>query len=142
MPTAPTNSFIRRIFDKGFNQGNLAVVDEVLSPNHIAHNAIGGAPNGPHGLKLLIAMFRTAFPDLHCTVEDEIHEGDKFSARWTMSGTHQGLFLGNPPTGKRVRVPGLIFGRTMDGKVAEDWTIIDQMGMLQQLGLVPPSSAN
>jgi predicted ester cyclase len=133
---------IRRIFEEAFNQGSLAVVDEVLTPGHFAHNAIGGIPNGPNGLKLLIAMFRNAFPDLHCIVEDEIHEGDKFSARWAMSGTHQGSFLGNPPTGKRVSILGLIFGRTKDGKVDEDWTLIDQMGMLQQLGLVPPSSTS
>jgi len=142
MAITQTKSPIRLIFDEAFTQGNLAVVDEVLTPSHFAHNAIGGIPNGPNGLKLLIAMFRNAFPDLHCTVEDEIHEGDKFSARWTLNGTHQGLFLGNPPTGKRVSIPGLIFGRTMDGKVDEDWTLIDLMGMLQQLGLVPPSSTS
>jgi predicted ester cyclase len=142
MATNQTQSPIRHVFDEAFNQGNLAVVDELLTSNHFAHNAHGGAPNGPQGLKLLIVMFRTAFPDLHCIVEDEIREGNKFSARWTLRGTQQGPFMGNPPTGKQVSVQGLIYGRIVDGKVVEDWTLIDQMGILVQLGLVPPSSAN
>ena len=137
-----STSLIRCIVDQAFNRGNLTVVDDVLAPNYHAHVTIGGAPHSPEGLKITIAILRTAFPDLLCTVEDEIHEGDRFSARWTMRGTHQGPFLGNPPTGKRVSVQGLVFGRTMDGKVAEDWTLVDQMGMLEQLGLVPPPSAN
>jgi hypothetical protein len=68
-------------FRRGLPQGNQAVVNEGLTPDHFAHNAFGGAPNGPTGLKWLIAMFRTAFPDLHCNVEDEYSEGDKFLAR-------------------------------------------------------------
>jgi steroid delta-isomerase-like uncharacterized protein len=132
------HSPIYQIFDEAFNHGNLAVVDEVLANNHLAHNAFGGAPNGPQGLKWLIAMFRTAFPDLQCTIEDEIREGDKFAAHWTMRGTHKGLFMGNPPTGRPVVVQGIIYARTENGRVVEDWTLIDQLGILQQLGLVPP----
>ena len=138
MPTDRSDSLIRRIFEEAFNQGDLAVVDEVLTPDHLAHNAFGGAPNGPQGLKWLIAMFRTAFPDLHCTVEDEIRVADQFAAHWTMRGTHNGSFLGNPPTGRPVVVQGIIFARTENGQMVEDWTLIDQLGILQQLGLVPP----
>jgi steroid delta-isomerase-like uncharacterized protein len=135
----PNPSLIRQIFEEAFNQGNLVVVGELLSPEHIAHTAFGGAPNGPQGLKWLIVMFRTAFPDLHCTVEDEIREGDRIAAHWTMRGTHKGPFLGNPPTGRPVVAQGIIFARTSNGQMVEDWTLIDQLGILQQLGLVPPS---
>ena len=138
MATHQAQSSIRRVFDEAFNQGNLAVVDEVLTLDHSAHNAFGVAPHGPQGLKWLIAMFRTAFPDLQCTVEDEIREGDKFSAHWTMRGTHKGLFLGNPPTGKPILVQGIIFARIENDQLVEDWTLVDQMGILQQLGLIPP----
>ena len=138
MSTDRTESLIRRIFDEAFNQGNLAVVDELLSSDHFTHTAFGGVPHGPGGLKWLIAMFRTAFPDLHCTIEDEIREVDRFAAHWTMRGTHRGLFLGNPPTGRLVEVQGLIFARTANGRIVEDWTLVDQMGILQQLGIVPP----
>jgi predicted ester cyclase len=134
-----TPSLIRRIFDEAFNRGNLAVVDEVLAPDHHTHITIGGAPHGPQGLKLMIVLFRTAFPDLHCTVEDEIVAGDKFAVRLSMRGTNQGRFLGNPPTGKQVNVPGIIIGRIENGRIIEDWLLTDQLGILQQLGVVPPS---
>jgi len=111
----------------------------LLSLNHIAHNTFGGGPLGPQGLKYLIAMFRNAFPDLHCTFEDEIRQGDKLAAHWTMRGTHKGLFLGNPPTGRKVEAQGIIFARTYNGRIVENWTLFDQMGILQQLGIVPPS---
>jgi len=137
MSATSVQSPIFRIFEEAFNQGNLAVVDEVLTPDHFAHNAFGGAPNGPTGLKWLIAMFRTAFPDLHCTVEDEIREGDKFAAHWTMRGTHKGLFLCNPPTGRLMEVQGIIFGHISNGRITEDWTLINQLDLLQQLGVIP-----
>jgi steroid delta-isomerase-like uncharacterized protein len=139
MPSAPFRSPIYRLFEEAFNQGNLDVVDELLSPDHFAHNAFGGGPNGPQGLKCLIAMFRNAFLDLHCTLEDEIRQGDKLAAHWTMRGTQKGLFMGNPPTGKSVEVQGIIFALTDNGRIVEDWTLVDEMGILQQLGIVPPS---
>jgi len=134
-----TESLISRLFAEAFNQGNLAVVDELLAPDHFTQPAFGGASPGSGGLKWLIAMFRTAFPDLHCTVGSEIREGDQFAAYWTMHGTHRGLFMGNPPTGRQIEVQGMIFGRIENGRIAEDWTLVDQIGILQQLGLVPPA---
>jgi steroid delta-isomerase-like uncharacterized protein len=137
MATTQTSSPIRLLLYEAFNHGNLAIVDELLSSDHLAHNALGGAPNGPGGLKWLVAMFRAAFPDLHCTVEDEIIGGDMFSAHWTMRGTHKGLFMGNQPTGKQIQVHGIIFAKFEDGMVVEYWMLIDQLGMLQQLGIIP-----
>jgi len=142
MSTNHIQSPIRRVFDEAFNQGHLAVIDELLIPDHLAHNTYGGAPNGPQGLKWLITMFRTAFPDLRCTVEDEISEGDQFAAHWTMRGTHNGSFLGNPPTGRPVVAQGIIFARIENGRIVEDWTLTDQLGILQQLGLVPPPAGH
>jgi steroid delta-isomerase-like uncharacterized protein len=95
-------------------------------------------PANRTGLKQWIAMFRMAFPDLHCTVEDEIIQGDKVAAHWTMRGTHKGQFLGNPPTSKSINVKGLVYARIENDQVIENYILIDQMGMLQQLGLVPP----
>jgi len=97
-----------------------------------------GMPANRMGLKQLIAMFRTAFPDLNCTVQDEIIQGDKVAAHWTMRGTHKGLFLGNSPTSKFISVKGLIYARIENEQVIENYILIDQMGILQQLGLVPP----
>lgn len=136
--TVQHKSIIRRILDEAFTQGNLAIVDELVAPDSISHHMSWGMPANRMGLKQLIAMFRTAFPDLLCTVEDDIHQDDKVAAHWTMCGTHTGMFLGNSPTGKSISARGLIYARIENGQVIENWTLIDQMSMLQQLGLVPP----
>lgn len=138
MSTVQGKSIIRRVFDEAFNQGHLAVVDELLAPDGISHHLSWGTPANRMGLKQLIAMFRTAFPDLSCTVEDEIFQGDKIAAHWIMRGTHKGQFLGNLPTNKPIVVQGLIYALIENDQIIESWTIVDQMGVLQQLGLVPP----
>jgi steroid delta-isomerase-like uncharacterized protein len=138
VPTDQTDSLIRRMVEQAFNQGRFVVVDELVAPNSVAHTATWGMPQNREGLKQLIASFRSAFPDLHCTVEDEINEGGKVAAHWTMRGTHTGLLLGNRPTSRPIVVQGMIFARTHNGQIVEGWALIDQMGMLQQLGIVPP----
>ena len=138
MPTSP--SIIQRIFENAFNEGDLKVVDELLSPNHLAHSTFGGAPNGPQGLKLLIVLFRTAFPDLLGAIVDEIREGNKAAAHFTKQGTHKGPFLGNPPTGRVIKAQGIIFIHTENGQIVEDWTVLDQIGILQQLRVIPPAA--
>jgi len=134
----PNKSIIGHILDEAFNQGNLSVVDELIAPGSTSHYLSWGVPANRMGLKRLIAIFRTAFPDLHCTVEDEITDGAKVAAHWTLRGTHQGLFLGHAPTNKSVVVQGVIYARIENGQIIENWMLIDQMGMLQQIGLVPP----
>lgn len=126
-----------RIFEEVFNQGNLAVVDDVFAPEYVTHIARNGAPNGPQGVKWWIAMLRTAFPDLHCLLEDEIRVGDRIATHWVMHGTQMGMYLGNLPTGRRVEIQGLSFARLENGRIIEDWTLIDQLSILQQLGLIP-----
>jgi steroid delta-isomerase-like uncharacterized protein len=136
--TVQGKSILYRVLDQALNQGNLAVVDELVAPGGICHQWSWGTPANRMGLKQLFAMFRTALPDLRCIVEDEISEGDKVAARWTMCGTQKGPFLGNPPTSKPIVVQGFVYARIENGQVIENWTMIDQMGVLQQLGLVPP----
>ena len=133
-----SQSVLQRIFDQAFNQGDLAAIDELVAPDGISHHLSWGIPANRTGLKQLIAMLRTGFPDLQCTIEDEIIENDKIAAHWTMRGTHKGLFLGNSPTNKPILVQGLIYARIDNNQLIENWTMIDQMGVLQQLGLVPP----
>ena len=138
LSTDPTDSLIRRMVEHAFNQGALAVVDELLAPDGITHIPSWGMPHTREGLKQLIALFRSGFPDLHCTVEDEISAGDRVAAHWMMRGTQTGLFLGNRPTSRPIVVPGMIFAHIENGRIVEHWTLLDQMGMLQQLGIVPP----
>jgi steroid delta-isomerase-like uncharacterized protein len=138
MPADQPDSLIRGLIDIAFNLGNFSAIEELFAPESITHIPAWGMPNNRLGLKQLIAGFRTAFPDLHCTVEDEIYTEDKVAAHWTLRGTHQGLFFGNQPTGRPVVVQGIIFARIEHGRIAENWTLVDQIGMLQQLGIVPP----
>ena len=137
MSTTQGKSIVRRVLDEAFNQGNLTIVDELVTPDGISHHSSWGTPANRMGLKQLIAMFRTAFPDLVCTIEDEITQGNKIAAHWTMRGTHKGRFLGNPPTNKPILVQGLIYARIEKHQVVENWILVDEIGMLQQLGLVP-----
>jgi steroid delta-isomerase-like uncharacterized protein len=136
--TVPGKSIVRRVLDEAFNQGDLTIVDALLAPNSISHHSSWGTPANRMGLKQLIAMFRTAFPDLNCTVEDEITQDNKVAAHWKIRGTHTGIFLGNPSTSKPILVRGLIYVCIENDQIIESWLMIDQMGMLQQLGLVPP----
>jgi steroid delta-isomerase-like uncharacterized protein len=128
---------VRRLYEEVFNQKNLAAIDDFFATNVIDHSLPPGAPGGIEGVRLTISMFLAAFPDLNITVEDLIAEGDRVVARWTLRGTHQGASLGMPPTGKQVTMPGISVVRLAGGKSAEQWVIHDQLGMLQQLGLVP-----
>lgn len=125
-------------FDQAFNQGDLAVVDELVVVDSITHIPGWGMPANRLGIKQMITTLRAAFPDLHCIIEEEIEQADKSAVLWTLRGKHKGKFLGNVPTGRRVEVQGFIFARIADGRIVEAWIMLDQMGLLQQLGIVPP----
>ena len=86
----------------------------------------------------MVGIFRTAFPDFHYTVEDEIAEGDKVVVRLTARGTQNGSFLGMPPSGKQATWSEIHIARMSSGKVVEHWVESDTLGMLQQLGVIPP----
>ena len=118
------------------NQGKMALIDEVYSPDYVGHET-SGPVHGQEGLKQYIMMYRTAFPDAHYTVEDQIAEGDKVVTRWSGRGTHQGPLMGIPPTGKQGTVTGISIDRFEGGKIVETWTELDALGMMQQLGVIP-----
>lgn len=131
-------SLVYRLVEQAFNQGDLAVVDEVVAADGITHALSWGLPTSRMGLKQLVISFRSAFPDLSWTMQDEIIQGDKTAAHWTIRGTHKGVFIGNSPTGRQIRVQGFIFARTANGRIVENWFLVDQIGILQQLGIIPP----
>ena len=128
---------VRRLYEEIFNKKNLVSIDDYFAPTVIDHSLPPGVPGGIEGVRLTIAMFLGAFPDLHLTLEDLIAEGEQVVAHWTLCGTHQGASLGMPPTGKQVTMPGISILRLESGMAVETWVIFDQLGMLQQLGLAP-----
>ncbi|HKF35863.1 MAG TPA: ester cyclase [Ktedonobacteraceae bacterium] len=128
----------RRFYEEVWNGGNLAVVDEFVAANYVDHDPQPtGAVEGVEGIKQSVTMYRTAFPDAHFTIEDQIAEGDLLVTRWRARGTHQGPLMGIPPTGKPAMVTGISITRWASGKVVEGWTNFDALGLLQQLGAVP-----
>jgi steroid delta-isomerase-like uncharacterized protein len=130
-------TFYRRFIKQVFNEGRLDLVDGLLSPSYVFHDAPPGTPPGPEGIKQIVSTFRAAFPDLEITVDDLVAEGDKVSARTTMRGTHRGVFLGFPGTGKAVTMTGLTMVRIVDGSLVESWVKNDVMGLMRQLGAGP-----
>ena len=127
----------RRLTEEAWNKGNLAVVDELVAPNFVDHNAPPGLPAGAEGQKAFIKMYREAFPDAHVTIHDLLADGDKVISRWTGSGTHHGTLFGIPATGKKVSIEGITIDRFSESKIVESWNIFDQLGMTQQIGVIP-----
>ena len=124
---------IRRVIEEAYSRGDLSVVDEVAASNLVIH-ASSQDIRGREGAKQFVTMFRTAFPDLKFTIEDQIAEGDMVVTRWTARGTHAGEFQGIPATGRAVRVAGTDIDRIVDGKTVDCWVHMDQFGLMQQLG--------
>ena len=138
MTTEANKAIIRRIVEEIQNRDNLALIDELLAPNFVNHTPAPGLPPDREGIKQLLSMFRAAFPDGSMTIEDMIAEGDKVVSRKTYRGTHQGEFLGIPPTGRHITVGLIDMMRLVDGQVVEHWNVGDDLSMLQQLGVLPP----
>ena len=116
---------------------NLDIIDEVYAPDLVWHDPdleIRGAEEA----KQFISKYKSAFPDLSVTFEDEVAEGDKVVTRWTLRGTHQGeIEEFGPATGRQVELKGISISRIEGGKIAEEWNSYDNLGVMQQLGLVP-----
>jgi steroid delta-isomerase-like uncharacterized protein len=129
----------RRLYDELASQGNLSLADEIVAANFVDHNPPGpDIPPGREGLKQVFATYRSAFPDMRMTVEDQVAEGDKVVSRATVSGSHLGDYMGMPSTGKTFSIGIIDILRLEGGKIAEHWGEADTMGMMQQLGVVPP----
>lgn len=128
------DEFIQDLFTKG----DLDAVDRYLTPHFINHDApFPGAPEGAEGMRRAAEMFRQAFPDWHSDIEQLVAEGDTVVEVFTASGTHRGELMGVPGTGKNIVLPGINVFRIEGDRIAERWGRLDQLGLLQQLGLAP-----
>lgn len=128
-------AIFRAIPEKVINSGNLDAADHYFAQDFVDHTTPAGLPNGLAGFKAYITRLRSAFPDLHFTVEDVVAEGETVVLRAAARGTMTGDFLEMKATGKTATWTEIHIGRLADGKVVEHWATIDQLGMLQQLGL-------
>ena len=134
MSTEENKATVRRVIDELVNKGNLAVADEVLAGNYIYHFPTHDI-KGPEGFKEFIAMMRTAFPDLHVTIEDLIAEGDTVAARFIMRGTFKGEMMGTAPTGRQLTFPEAVFIRFESGKEVEATAYANMLSFNEQLGI-------
>jgi predicted ester cyclase len=128
---------VRRFVDEVQSAGNIDLIDEICSPEFVNHSAPPGIPADCEGIKIVTAMFRRAFPDSYFTVEDMVAEGDKVATRKTFHGTHEGEFMGIPPSGRSVSMGLMDIVRIFEGRVVEHWSMGDTLGMMQQLGVIP-----
>ena len=136
MSVEANKALAQRYADEVINQGKLDVIDEICTTDYKSYPP-GFPPTDREGDKQLIAMFRAAFPDMRKRIDDMVADGDKVVERATYSGTHTGEFQGIPPTGRQAAFTGMHIFRIVDGKIAETRGIMDQLGMLQQLGVIP-----
>jgi len=131
----------RRFFEEPWT-GTFDVVDELVASDYVGHDSAEPEPIlGPDGLKELVERYRSAFAGARLTVDDQVAEGDRVATRWTARGTHTGEIAGIGPTGKDITVSGVTISRLAGGRIAEQWTTWDTLGMLVQLGVVPSSAA-
>jgi len=132
----------RRLIDEVINTGRLDLADQLLTVDRPDHQEMGLAPDltkGYEGFRRVIGMFRAAFPDLRFTSDFMVAEGDLVVSHNTITGTHEGAFMGIPPTRKKFRATALDVCRfDQAGKISEHWGVFDMLGVMMQLGVVPP----
>jgi len=132
---------VARLLIDIFNRGTLNDADTVLASNY-TYRGPGGDVHGAAGWKQLAQMYRTAFPDVVMTVDEQIAEGDKVVTRFTARGTHRGPLAGVAPSGRFVTVPCLTIDRIVGGRIVESFELFDQLGMFQAIGTLPALSTS
>jgi steroid delta-isomerase-like uncharacterized protein len=133
---------INRFVQELWNERRLEVADAIFANDCVTHQLRSGAPaeavpRGPQAIKEHVTNWVASFPDLHFSVEQMLSEGDRVAMQLLMEGTHQGTWLGIPPSGKRIQIRMFAVHRIVQDKIVEDWVLVESLGVLQQLGVVP-----
>ena len=140
MSTEENKAVVRRFIEEAFGGGKPELVDDLLAPDFVRYDPYieAGEVRGAQTVKENIAWFREAFPDLRCTVEEQVAEGEKVVSRWTVRGTHRGEFFGAADTGNRVEFTGIqIDCFDESGKIVEERAQFDLLGAMRQVGAIP-----
>ena len=131
---ASNATIAKGVFEDLFSRGTLGFIDQYFDPGFRGHETLIQEFDRDQ-LRENVQAYRRAFPDLVMTCDEVVDAGDKVLVRWTVSGTHRGLFLGLSPTGKSTSVKGLSVMTFRDGRIVEDWTQWDAFGLLRELGV-------
>jgi steroid delta-isomerase-like uncharacterized protein len=128
---------IRRFVEEYQSRGDVSVAEELLADDFVDRSPFGPFPPDRDGVLALFAMLRGAFPDLEAVIHDQAVDGDNVWTRKTFTGTHQGEFMGMPPSGRSVEFDVMEIVRVRDGRMVEHWNVVDAMTLMQQVGAVP-----
>ena len=139
MDTARNKDVARQLYAL-INEGRVDQLADLISPDYIEHDPLPGQGSGREGVLDRFSMITTALAP-HFTIEDLVAEGDRIVVRWTNAGTHVGEFAGIPATGRAFTIAGIDIYRVADERLCEHWHVIDQLGMLGQLGILPQGAA-
>lgn len=132
---------VRDFIDEVLNRGNIDATGKFFWEDMVEQVPFPGQGPGLDGLKDVLRGLRAAFPDMHWTIQEQIAEGDKVLSRFEWTGTHRGAFLGVPPTDRPVTVWGMVIDRFEGGKIKDTRLIMDTLGLMMQLGVIPPPQA-
>jgi steroid delta-isomerase-like uncharacterized protein len=133
-------AIVRKFFDVGPSKGDIAAADSLLHPEFSLHTPLPTPGPGIEEINNVITTCRAAFAGLYVTIDDIMADGNRVIARFTARGTHNGEFMGVPPTGKAITLTAIEIFRIKDGKIAELWGEVNMMGLMQQLGMLPGSA--
>lgn len=131
----------REFTEEVWGGGNLEVIDDYLADDFKMGLTVPGMGTDREAYKQLAGMLQSAFPDLETSIDDTFASGNRVVQRWTASGTHEGELFGAPATGKPASFAGISIYEIEDGKIQQDWTVSDMLGMMQQLGLAQQPTA-
>jgi steroid delta-isomerase-like uncharacterized protein len=140
MSEAENRALFERYFDLVANKDDLDLADEIFAADYQHHDPANPDPRpmiGSQAVKDHLTSLKSAFPDLIFDIDDIVAEGDSIVVRWTARGTNTGDYFGLPATGKPIEITGMNSWVTRDGQAIEGWVNRDDMGLLQQLGVVP-----
>ncbi|HEX6324807.1 MAG TPA: ester cyclase [Vicinamibacterales bacterium] len=135
MSAESNKALSRRWYEEVWNQGNAAVIAEILAEDAVVH---GNGPDqrGPAEFEAFFAGYRAMFSNIHFEIEDLVAEGDTVATRWTCTAAHTGDGMGVQATGQTVNLTGMSFVKVEHGKVIEAWNNFDHLGLFQQMGVV------
>ena len=138
MSIEQNKALARRWSEEVWGKGNLATIDELFATNFVFNYAPPGVSPDRESYQQTVTNMCAPFADIRGTIEDMVAEGDKVVVRWTWRGIHKGEYMGVAPTGKQATITGINILRIVGGKIVEDWTEEDMLGLMQQLGVFPP----
>ncbi len=132
---------ISRFVEELWNERRLDVADAIFANDCVTHQLRSGlpadaVPRGPEAIKEHVASWIASFPDLRFSIEQILSEGDRVVMQLLVEGTHQGPWLGIPASGKKLQIRMFTVHRVVQGKIVEDWVLVDSLGVFQQLGVV------